>query len=168
MTNNKFYRIMKKNTLSLKCKVRWLKTKPLLLILFGLLFSFFGANAQTCTVMTNDFLEGFESTSTNSTAPSCWTVLSNSNGGSVYNRVQSWDPYSGNNHYYMEVDNGGEITLISPETDDLGDGEKQLRFFIFSDYNTQPTFEIYSLDDNTSTANKTLIQSISLPNQYGV
>src|SRR5690606_891884 len=59
-------------------------------------------------------------------------------------------------------------TLISPETDDLGDGEKQLRFFIFSDYNTQPTFEIYSLDDNTSTANKTLIQSISLPNQYGV
>src|SRR5690554_6685725 len=163
MTNNKFYRIMKKNTLSLKCKVRWLKTKPLLLMLFGLLFSFFGANAQTCTVMTNDFLEDFESASANATVPnSCWTR--DAGGGYYQGYVYTWLAYSGSKSYYMYMDDGGEVTLISPETDDLGGGDKQLRFYFYYDDSnlTSPNLEIYSMDDNSSTATKTLIQSIPL------
>src|SRR5690606_21071461 len=106
MTNNKFYRIMKKNTLSLKCKVRWLKTKPLLLILFGLLFSFFGANAQTCSVMTNDFLEDFESATAYATVPnSCWTQFMGAN-GYAYGEVYPWMGYSGSNSYYIDLSDG--------------------------------------------------------------
>src|SRR5690606_31898962 len=38
---------MEKITSPLKSKVRWLKTKVLMLMFFGVFFSFFGANAQT-------------------------------------------------------------------------------------------------------------------------
>src|SRR5690606_32020873 len=163
MINNKFYRIMKKNTLSLKCEVRWLKTKPLLLMLFGLLFSFFGANAQTCTVMTNDFLEDFESASANATVPnSCWTR--DAGGGYYQGYVYTWMAYSGSNSYYVTVEDGAYVTLISPETDDLGGGDKQLRFYFYYSGGNDPSasIEIYSMDDNTSTATKTLIQSIPM------
>src|SRR5690554_2634904 len=40
---------MEKNTLSFKSKVRWLKTKTLILMLFGFILSFWGVSAQTYT-----------------------------------------------------------------------------------------------------------------------
>src|SRR5690554_6548086 len=46
MTNFKFSRIMEKNTLHSRFKLRWLNTRTLILIFLGLFLSFFNGQAQ--------------------------------------------------------------------------------------------------------------------------
>src|SRR5690554_653260 len=155
---------MRKTTQSLKLKV-WQGvpgTYTLLLILLFFIPSLKG-NAQTCTVMTTDFSEDFETAVGNASVPnSCWTRLTS---GSYYSgEVNPWMSNTGSSSYFFYVEDGASVTLISPETDNLGSGEKQLRFYYNYDGGNDPSpvLEIYSMDDNTATATKTLLQSIPI------
>ncbi len=160
---------MKKTTF-FSIKSRWLKTILFYYFLFGCLFSFMETHAQTCNVITANFHEGFETTTLNKTAPDCWTYLFSKGSGYGEGYVVDWHQNSGNNSYSFYLEDDAEIKLISPETDDLGDGTKQLRFSVYLDDHypttTIPVLEIYSLDGKTSTATSTLINSIQLTQQY--
>src|SRR5690554_1974795 len=153
---------MRKTTQSLKPKV-WQGvpgTYTLLLILLFFIPSLKGS-AQTCTVMTTDFSEDFESATAYASVPNnCWTRLTS--GTYFAGEVNPWMSYTGSNSYNIYVEDGASVTLISPETDNLGDGEKQLRFYFYYDGGNDPSpvLEIHSMDDNTSTATQTLLQSI--------
>ncbi|WP_203227748.1 hypothetical protein, partial [Paenimyroides viscosum] len=76
------------------------------------------------------FYEDFNSTSTgsstNNTVPSCWTYLDNHSG---YGYTTTTAGRTGNGFYvYMPVSTG-DLKLISPETVNLGNGTKQVRFW---------------------------------------
>src|SRR5690606_32310205 len=71
---------------------------------------------------------------------------------------------NGNQGFYTYPYSGTELFLVSPETVDLGNGTKQIRFSANLPYSGSSGTEIriYSLDGQTSSANQTLIQAISL------
>src|SRR5690554_272201 len=154
---------MKKTTQSLRFKARQRLAKVLFWMLLALFIPFLEGNAQTCTVMTTDFTEDFESATAYASVPnSCWTRLTS---GSYYSgEVNPWMSNTGSSSYFFYVEDGASVTLISPETDNLGSGEKQLRFYYNYDGGNDPSpvLEIYSMDDNTATATKTLLQSIPI------
>src|SRR5690554_2554704 len=123
-----------------------------------------------CPVFTANFFEGFEDYSTggttNQNAPLCWTNLNTAFSTSVYGYI-SGTPNTGLRSFYMYrtlLSSGpGDLMLISPETDNLGIGTKQIRFSVRSSSTSYtPQLSIYTMDDNTATANKTLVQSIPL------
>lgn len=158
--------IMKKTTHLLNFKARWLENKILCFVFLGFLLFSYKGNSQTCAVMKTDFLESFENASYGDTEPQCWTYLATS--GSCWGEgyVDDLEPNNGVNHYSIYGCEDFNVTLISPETDNLGSGTKQIRFSLYLDYyypkSFNPFIEIYSLDTNTSSATKTLIKSINL------
>ncbi|RRJ92441.1 T9SS C-terminal target domain-containing protein [Paenimyroides tangerinum] len=87
----------------------------------------------SCAVFTTSFVENFDSTatgsSTNSTVPICWTFY---DGGAGYGFVNTGSvaPATPSKHFYIY--NNSDMTnpyiLISPETDNLGNGAYQVRF----------------------------------------
>src|SRR5690606_6388933 len=118
------------------------------------------------------FFEGFETTpigsTSNNTVPSCWTYLATSATSSYgYTRDGAAYANSGNNGFYTYrtsttgASYDGDVLLISPQTDNLGNGTKQIRFWAkvssTSYINTQK-FEVYRMDGTTSSATKTLLQ----------
>src|SRR5690554_3184177 len=124
----------------------------------------------------DDFFEGFENTATASytwgPVPNCWTLLYslaqpysyafvNTNRAKTGDRsyLVYYDGYqSGANDYYH---------LISPETDNLGNGTKRVRFSAYFEYGNPSTVpvNIVSLDSNTSSATATLVQTVSVSGQ---
>src|SRR5690606_22673696 len=71
---------------------------------------------------------------------------------------------TGSNGFNASPSNDSEILLISPETVNLGNGAKQVRFWVNYPYTGYPgtKIEVYSMNGKTSTATKTLLQSIPL------
>src|SRR5690606_35416355 len=125
-----------------------------------------------CSIYTNSFYEDFETTPTgstsNNTVPNCWTYLATSATSSYgYTRDGAAYANSGNNGFYTYrtsttgASYDGDVLLISPQTDNLGNGTKQIRFWAkvssASYINTQK-FEVYRMDGTTSSATKTLLQ----------
>ena len=124
-----------------------------------------------CGIITNNFYENFDTAPAGSTAnatfPLCWSYIDdiNSTGyGYVLNSTtyaqsptQSYRLYRTN----TTTNAAEDLVLISPETNNLGNGTKQLRFSVRS-YLTSYTnkLEIISLPDNTTTANATVLATI--------
>jgi len=124
-----------------------------------------------CGVVTGNLYENFDTTAagstSNATYPNCWSYIDDvtSTGyGYVLNSTtyaqsptQSFRLYRTNSTTNAAED----LVLISPETDNLGNGNKQLRFSVRS-YLTSYTnkLEIISLADNTTTANATVLATI--------
>lgn len=112
------------------------------------------------------FFEGFENTPTggynNSTVPECWTYLVGS--GSGYGYTSTSAAKTGSKGFYTYPYNNTELFLISPETVNLGNGTKQLRFSVNLPYSgyTNTKVEVYRMNAASGTATKTLIQSIPL------
>src|SRR5690606_1596672 len=69
-------------------------------------------------------------------------------------------------YVYRSSTNPGDILLISPETDNLGNGTKQLRFWAKTNRLNPPVFEIYRLNGTPVTATRTLIQAITLTDNW--
>src|SRR5690606_24357440 len=92
----------------------------------------------------------------------CWTYINTIGNTWSYGEVVDWMSQTGNNSYYVNRDSGsGDFMLISPETSDLGNGAKRLRFSVYYDYGSgTPEIEIYHLNDNNTSATKTLINTI--------
>lgn len=122
-----------------------------------------------CGVVSN-FFEGFENaeigSSTNNTYPYCWSYVDTVT-TSGYGYVNSSSANNGNNGFYTyrasttSANYNGDVLLISPETNNLGNGTKQIRFWAkvsSSSYINTHKFELYTMDGTTSTATKTLLQ----------
>src|SRR5690606_21123519 len=64
------------------------------------------------------------------------------------------------------INSNADFMLISPETNNLGNGTKQVRFSVNHQYGYNGTMliEVYSMDDNTASATKTLLQTINVSN----
>ncbi|KAA5532954.1 choice-of-anchor J domain-containing protein, partial [Paenimyroides baculatum] len=127
-----------------------------------------------CDVMTGNFFEGFETTkpggSTNQNAPICWTNLNTTGYQYNYGYVYNFNARTGTNCFYpyrypLSTAPNGDMLLISPETNNLGNGMKRLRFWVRSGYTGYtPNLKIYTMSGNTATAaaTKTLVKSIPL------
>src|SRR5690606_9202707 len=62
------------------------------------------------------------------------------------------------------VQSDGQLMLVSPETNNLGNGTKQIRFWARSSSTSySPKLVIYSMNGNTISATKTVILSINIP-----
>src|SRR5690554_781320 len=128
----------------------------------------------SCAVVTSNFFEGFDytatGTSSNPTAPLCWTYLNTTGGTSAYGYVTTTATRTpgGKGYYtYRPSATAGDILLISPETDNLGSGTKQIRFWARKTSATVvPEFEIYRMDGTTAAASKTLLQTINLTTDW--
>lgn len=121
-----------------------------------------------CGVVDN-FFEGFEDMSTYNdfVGPECWEVMYDPDFMNYYAEMYAidWDSKSGSKSWYVYRDGGaGDLALISPKTDNLGNGTKRIRFSANLLYygSSIPVIEIYKLDDNTASANKTLIEAVPL------
>ncbi len=122
-----------------------------------------------CQVFTANFFEGFETTASggysNPSPPICWTYQQNGNSGAGY--TYQYDSKSGSKSFYS-YSYGSEILLISPETNSLGNGTKQIRFWAKMPYSygSGYKFEIYTMNGNTAAATKTLVQAINLTSTW--
>src|SRR5690554_1795941 len=139
----------------------------------------FPAHFLTLCDVVGDFYENFDSTpagtSADNTVPICWTYLDDmtSTGyGYTYNsttyaksgtnsfRFYMWNSTSNNNQY---------LYLVSPETNNLGNGNKQIRFSVMMGSATVPgRLQVVSLSDISSpaaaTASATVIETFDLSN----
>jgi len=85
----------------------------------------------TACGIVNSVFENFNSTptgnSSNHTKPLCWFFVDE---GAGYGYVTTGSAGSAPNHFYMynAADVAGQYILVGPETDNLGNGTKQLRF----------------------------------------
>lgn len=135
----------------------------------------FPANFNTLCGVVNYLYEGFESTaigsSTNNTYPLCWSYVDTVT-SSGYGYVSTSAANNGNNGFYTYRTSttgssyDGDVLLISPETNNLGNGAKRVRFWAkvsSASYATTHKFEVYSMNGTTSTSTKTLLNgSIAL------
>src|SRR5690554_3679018 len=127
-------------------------------------------------VYTANFYEDFDTTSgggsSNNTVPTCWTYLDDMTGtGYGYTQTSATYSVSPSNsfRFYMynsTTNNNQYLYLISPETDNLGNGTKQVRFS--ARYLTQGgRLEVVTLGDISSpsaaTASATVLQSFDVP-----
>ena len=117
-----------------------------------------------CPVFTSGFFEGFENTATgsssNNTVPNCWTYINTTGAGYGYVSTGSAKTGSKSMYTYRTSTANGDMLLISPETADLGNGTKQIRFWARSTSSSDvPDFRVYTMNGNTATAQKTLIKN---------
>src|SRR5690606_9068450 len=112
-----------------------------------------------CDVFPGNFFEGFENTPqggyNNHTYPDCWTYI-NTRANPNYRAAYGYQyaAKSGNNGYYVyhdyyNINSNADFMLISPETNNLGNGTKQVRFSVNHQYGYNGTMliEVYSMDD---------------------
>ena len=125
-----------------------------------------------CGVILNDFYEGFDTTdtgtSTNVTKPHCWEVIDDVT-TTGYGYVSSTYSVSPKNSFYMYKTNstanvGQNLILVSPETDNLGNGTKQLRFVVRATSTTGGTnkLEVVRANGNTATSTFTVLATYDI------
>ncbi len=138
-------------------------------------WSTFPHTFNTLCGVVNYLYEGFETTaigsSTNNTYPLCWSYVDTVT-TSGYGYVSTSAANNGNNGFYTYRTSttgssyDGDVLLISPETNNLGNGAKRVRFWAkvsSASYATTHKFEVYSMNGTTSTSTKTLLNgSIAL------
>src|SRR5690606_14314943 len=123
---------------------------------------------EATTVITANFSEDFDSTTVGAASkaganyPTCWSYIDSVTTG--YGYVIATTPQSTPNAYRMYRTNAvagvsQELVLVSPTTDNLGNGTKQLRFSVRS-YSTTTyinQLEILSMPDPTTTTGATVL-----------
>ena len=165
---------MEKTLYFLKLKIGWLKAKNIAFILTLFLFSLLETNAQNCPVVTTNFHEDFDSTPTGSTTnasePDCWAYLDDVvTTGYGYTTSGAANANSPNNFFRFYRTNSAanssqDVLLVSPETNNLGNGTKQVRFYArtMSATYLNNTFEVVSMSDNTSSATITTLATFNV------
>src|SRR5690554_3507599 len=126
-----------------------------------------------CGIVSNNFSENFDTTATgsssNATIPDCWSYIDDVT-STGYGYTIASTPLSSPNTFRLYRTNSTtnstqELVLVSPETNNLGNGTpKQLRFYMRS-YSTTTTYdnklEILSMPSATSTAGATVLATIT-------
>src|SRR5690606_3556127 len=120
--------------------------------------------ATLCAVLTGNFFEGFENTpaggSTNASQPLCWSYI-DTNTGYAYTSTTAAEAPSTQGFYVYRTTATGDLMLVSPETSNLGGGNKRIRFSAkvsSSSYIPYQKLEVYRMNGNTGAATKTLVQ----------
>jgi len=131
------------------------------------------AFATACDIITSGFYEGFDTTDTgsssNPTVPQCWTMIDTGGG---YGYVSATTPNTAPRNFYMyngSASDSGHYILVSPETDNLGDGTMRVKFWARTTSTvTDPavTIDFGTLSDNTDETTFTVVQSIPITNVY--
>ena len=89
--------------------------------------------ATNCVAYTVPYTENFDSTpvgsSTNNTVPTCWSYVESAN-MSGYAYTRAFNPSSSPNSFYMYNSSAttGDMLLVSPQTTNLSDGTKWVKF----------------------------------------
>ena len=130
-------------------------------------------------MITGNFFEGFEATpsggSANNTVPLCWKYVDAMSGtGYGYTMNSTANAKTGNNSFYYYMynstsNNNQYLYLISPETNNLGGGNKQIRFSARVSSATVPSrLEVVRLNNTSTpaatTASSTVIATFDLNN----
>lgn len=127
-------------------------------------------NFQTPCGVVDNFFENFDTTpvgsSSNQTFPYCWSLV-NEMGTSGYGYVNTIN-VSAPRGYYMYRPNAADnkdknLILISPETNNLGNGTKQLRFSVRGSTTSSPVIlEIVRANGTTNTANFAVVATMNV------
>lgn len=128
-----------------------------------------------CDVFAGSFSENFDTTETGSTSnntfPYCWNYLDEiSSTGYGFVEATTTNSLSKPNAYKIYRTNSAanedlNVVLISPETVDLGNGTKQLRFSVKATSATATNkLEIVTSDGITSTDNFTVLTTLTINN----
>lgn len=133
---------------------------------FGDLSEWRGPFAFTteCTVFEDPFTENFDTTptgtSTNPTVPNCWSFIDT---GAGYGYVSSTTPNTSPNNFYIynSSDTSGDYILVSPETDNLGNGTMRVKFSARSTTASQ-TLQVGTLSDAADPSTFTIVETIVL------
>lgn len=121
------------------------------------------AFSTICSATSAPYSENFDTTSTggtsNTNAPTCWDYVETAS-SAAYGYVSSTTPNSAPNSYYLynAAATTGNSMLVSPETTNLSDGNKRVRFFARSTtagYN----LEVGTITDKSTPASYTITGS---------
>ncbi|QFG53579.1 fibronectin type III domain-containing protein [Chryseobacterium sp.] len=115
---------------------------------------------------TQDFDTAPSGSSTNNTAPVCWTYYEES-GSAAYGYVSTSNSVSAPHSFYMynSSDTTGNILLISPQTLNLSDGTKWVKFSARGSGSTS-ILEVGTLDSPTNLGSLSLLTTIPLTNSH--
>lgn len=151
-------------------QISWLLPKAFLILM---LLAFNETHSQTCTAIATNFSENFDTTSTggttNPSVPTCWSYIDNmSTTGYGYTATSATTVTSSPNffRFYRMCSTANvneDLTLVSPETVNLGNGTKQLRFYATGNSATVTSIlEVVSLNGNTSAATATVLATFNI------
>lgn len=117
------------------------------------------------TSINESFTTTATGSTTNSTVPLCWSFI-DEGAGSGY--VSTGSNFSGPNGFYItnSSDLTGNYVLVSPETNNLGNGNYRLRFRAKTTSSSGEELEILTLPGNGSTDSSTLITTLPLTTTY--
>ncbi|MBW8361059.1 MAG: fibronectin type III domain-containing protein [Kaistella sp.] len=127
------------------------------------IWSFETTFVTLCVPVNVPYSQNFDTTSTGSTtntnAPNCWSYLETS-GFTGYGYVSTTNANSAPNGYYLynSTATTGSNMLISPQTQNLSDGLRRVRFSARSGANNY-TLEVGTMSDPTNPASFTVIGS---------
>lgn len=127
--------------------------------------------STVCVSTTVPYAQNFDTTATGSSsninAPICWSFVKTA-GSAGYGYVSSTGPSSSPNSYYLynSSDNSGNIMLVSPQTTNLADGTRRVRFMAKGG-SAGYTLQIGTLNSTSNPASFTAIgSSIALTNSW--
>ncbi len=128
--------------------------------------------ATVCSPTTAPYSQNFDTTatgsSTNTNAPTCWSYVETS-GSAGYGYVSSTSPASAPNCYLLSnsTDTTGNIMLVSPQTTNLTDGTRRVRFMAKAGAATGYTVQVGTLTDPSNPASFTAIgNNIAITNAW--
>lgn len=124
-----------------------------------------------CSATNAPYAQNFDTTatgsSTNTNAPLCWSYVETANSAG-YGYVSSTSPNTSPNCYYLynSSDTTGNIMLVSPQTTNLTDGTRQVRFMAKGG-STGYTLQVGTLSNPSNPASFTAVgSSISLTSSW--
>lgn len=130
-----------------------------------------GSFITTCVAITAPYSENFDTTptgsSTNMTVPACWSYLETA-GSAGYGYVSTTTPASAPNNFYMynSTATTGDMMLVSPQTTNLTDGNRRVRFSARSS-TTNMTVEVGTLSNPADPTTFVIIGSpVTLTSTY--
>jgi len=115
------------------------------------------------------FNESFESqpvgSTNNASLPLCWGKITNGNG---YLYTSNASAYSGMHSLYLYNSNQttGDLMVVSPPTNQLGNGGNRIRFRARSTFFQEVTLKVVTLENPYDTANMQMLDEIELTNSY--
>ncbi|WP_177762458.1 fibronectin type III domain-containing protein [Flavobacterium sp. I3-2] len=130
-------------------------------------------NVTTLCGVSGYFLENFDSTptngsSTNPVVPTCWSAI-DSGAGYVY--VTTGSNYQSSRGLAMtnSTDTSGDYVLVSPKTENLGNGAGRIRFrakTTSTSTNPSTTLKVVTLENQTNLTGMQQLQEITLTDAY--
>ncbi|MBA5247331.1 fibronectin type III domain-containing protein [Marnyiella aurantia] len=126
--------------------------------------------ATTCNAVSAPYYESFDSTpvgsTTNPNAPACWSYLETAgSAGSGY--ISTSNALSAPHSYVLAngADTTGDVMLVSPQTSNLSDGTRQVRFSVRAGGNNY-TMDVGTLSDPSNPGTFNVISTVSLTQTY--